>query len=91
MAAKKLKAMPRDAKGRIVLAEGEVTGHAHVITDEGAVLLGDGEALNVLQLEHKVALTHEEHGTLGIDPTPDGWEVRIQREYSIFGERRVLD
>ena len=91
MAKHSLTAKPRDAKGRIVLAEGELTGHAHVITDDGATMLTDGEALNVLQLERKVALMHEEHATIDIEPTPDGWELRRQREYTIFGERRVLD
>ena len=28
----------RDSRGRLVLAEGEVTGHAHVILDDAATL-----------------------------------------------------
>lgn len=87
--AKNLTLVPRDPRGRIVLAEGEVTGHAHVILDDGAVLLSDGEQLAVLDVERKVALTHEEHRTLTVEPGQ--WEVRRQREYSVFGPRRVLD
>lgn len=88
VADKKLSAVERGARG-IVLAEGEVTGHAHRIVDDGAVLMSDGETLSVLEVERKVALTHEEHKAIDIEP--GSWEVRRQREYTIFGERRVLD
>lgn len=75
---------------RIVLAHGEVTGHAHVIES------GDVDfVLNVLTLERyiharkPVVVQHEEHTALQL---PAGWyEVRIQREYERGAARNVAD
>jgi hypothetical protein len=76
--------------GRIVLAYGEVTGHAHAIVSEDAELLQDLESrfLRVLA-EGGVDLIHEEHATITI---PQGdYRVVIQREYTPWGERQVRD
>jgi hypothetical protein len=70
---------PRD-EGRIVLAYGEVTGHAHAIADTHATLwrlAGDDRLLTVTGAE--VALRHEEHDTIVIPPGT--YLVRRQREY----------
>lgn len=79
-------------RGRIVLAYGEVTGHAHAIADRGAELLEDTELqdrfLRVLA-EGGVALRHEEHGTITL-PRGD-YIVRRQREWAPWGERQVAD
>lgn len=94
--------LPRDGQGRIVLAYGEVTGHAHAIYDDGAELLQaapQGRAKqavesvedNVIYLRARetVALRHEEHGTI---PIPAGlYRVIRQREYSPQEVRRVAD
>jgi hypothetical protein len=72
--------------GRLVLAHGEVTGHAHVITDEQAELVElvtPNEAIELYLLVHgtqPVVLTHEEHDTLLIEP--GNYQVRRQREYA---------
>ena len=83
--------VPRD-KGRVILAYGEVTGHAHAIVADEAVLTRD-EALGTrfLQVlaEGGVELVHEEHGTITL-PRGD-YEVWTQVEVTPFGERRVLD
>lgn len=47
---------------RMVLAEGEVTGHAHVITAPGR-LRGD-----VLSLPNGGTVTHEEHHAIVLEP-----------------------
>lgn len=79
-------------RGRIVLAYGEVTGHAHAIASRGAELLGTDELqdrfLRVLA-EGGVALRHEEHATITL-PKGD-YIVRRQREYTAFGDRVVAD
>lgn len=76
----------------LVLAEGEVTGHAHVIAGSGAELLGEESSdrafLRVLE-EAGVALTHEEHATILVPPGI--FEVRRQREYTPAEIRRVTD
>lgn len=85
---KGLKPIPRD-KGRIVLAYGEVTGHAHAITSPQASLF---EAAGKVYLSidgDTVALEHEEHATIDL---PRGfYEVIRQREYSPEAIRNVAD
>lgn len=72
---------PRDGQGRIVLAEGEATGHAHAIHHSGARLVGsrlDERFLEVLA-EGGVDLVHEEHATIHL---PSGsYQVILQREW----------
>ena len=73
----------------LVLAEGEVTGHSHQITDGEAVLY-EHEGTLFLSVESETAkLTHEEHKVIEL---PKGkYEITIQREYSPEGWRRVAD
>ncbi len=74
-----LAAMSRD-QGRVVLAEGEVTGHAHAIVDREAVLYeGDGDD-RFLEVASPVTVTHEEHDA--IDLPPGVYQVVRQREYT---------
>jgi hypothetical protein len=79
-------------KGRIILAYGEVTGHAHAIKERDAELLHDSQLdqrfLQVLD-EAGVDLVHEEHDTIHI-PTGN-YRVVQQREWTPFGERAVRD
>jgi hypothetical protein len=82
-----VKPVVRDA-GRIVLAYGEVTGHAHAIADVNALLFGDGEDL-YLEADGTVTLRHEEHAPIEI---PGGaYRVTRQREYSPEAIRSVAD
>lgn len=89
---------PSDARsvrrqgGRLVLAEGEVTGHAHAVLDESAELVTVEEATELYLLVHgtePVELVHEEHGTVAVPP--GAYEVRRQREYAPDEIRRVAD
>ena len=70
----------RDA-GRVILAYGEVTGHAHAIHDRNVCSLrAEGVAGDILRVtEGLVSLVHEEHATITI--ARGVYEVRIQREY----------
>ena len=72
-------AVPR-YEGRVVLAYGEVTGHAHAIADEHATLwrLPDDDRLLTVD-GADVALRHEDHATIVIPPGT--YVVRRQREY----------
>lgn len=86
---KAAKRVKRD-KGRVVLAYGEVTGHAHAIADAGAALFDGGSAGRFLKVSKRVELRHEEHAKIEL---PSGnYRVVIQREY-VPGElpRQVLD
>jgi len=84
--------LPRTG-GRVVLAEGEVTGHAHAIRAAGAILLADRDD-RYLRVAAPVTLDHEEHGA--IEVAPGTYRVVIQREYvppeiEPAGFRRVVD
>lgn len=91
-------AMPADLErvplesGRLVLAHGEVTGHAHVV--EGAAELftpADVDELErrFLRVEQEAQLVHDEHSTIVLPP--GDYEVRRQREYAPEAPRFVAD
>jgi hypothetical protein len=89
-----LKEVPRE-DGKIVLAEGEATGHLHMIEAPEATFfakdLGSPEDRYLVVAEAEaitaeaagVALTHPEHDTVTLEP--GAYEVRRQREYSQAG------
>jgi len=82
--------VPRE-KGRIILAEGEETGHLHAIASPEATFLA--EDLNeiegrFLKVEAEVALTHPEHDTVTLEPGV--FEGRRQREYTEAGGISVV-
>lgn len=88
---KKIKPVERD-NGRVVLAYGEVTGHAHVLTAPEAELFTAEDNRRFLRIMDGAypTLTHEEHGTIALEPGT--YEVRIQREWTDQDEpRAVLD
>jgi hypothetical protein len=75
----------------LVLAEGESTGHKHVIT-EGDAELYDYEGTLFLKVKsEKALLTHEEHNAVEIKK--GDYKIGIVREYDHFSEeaRNVAD
>jgi hypothetical protein len=73
----------------LILAEGEVTGHKHRISDGKAELYEKEGTLYLRVLSETATLTHEEHKQIQV---PQGeWMVRIQREYEPEGWRYVAD
>ncbi|WP_433789886.1 hypothetical protein [Actinoplanes sp. CA-252034] len=83
--------VPRDRRGRMVLARGEATGHAHVVGGPGLQLLADvddPESLFIDVASHG-RVTHEEHGPISL---PSGhYRVVRQREYIPGAFRPVAD
>lgn len=83
----------KEAKGEkenhLVLAEGEVTGHAHRVS-VGEAALYKFEEQFYLKVQSDIAtLTHEEHGPIEL---PAGnYRVIKQREYTPKGNREVVD
>jgi hypothetical protein len=79
----------RKREGGVVLAFGEVTGHAHVLQTTAPLLTGrvadtvqrwTSRIVEFIDLPEKATLVHEEHATLEV---PAGkWEVIHQREYA---------
>ena len=71
-------ALPRPRSGRLVLAEGEATGHAHAILERDARLVSDGPD-RFLVTPTAARLVHEEHAA--IDLPAGAYQVIIQREF----------
>jgi len=79
-------------KGRVILAYGEITGHAHAIKSGRAALFRDPRLAAVFMHvtgDAPVLLEHEEHSTIQIPP--GDYEITIQREYSPEAIRQVAD
>lgn len=91
-------ALPKGAQdvtpnGRIVLAYGEVTGHAHAIAEGQAREFSFAEAGGVvrrfLEVFSKAEVRHEEHATIPLEAGV--YEIIQQREYQPEGLRNVAD
>jgi hypothetical protein len=80
-----------ERNGRVVLAYGEVTGHAHAFYEQGASLFeGAPQKTPHLRLVEMRALKHEEHSP--IDIPPGIYDLPMQTEWSDDLEpRRVAD
>lgn len=73
----------------LTLANGEVTGHRHRISNGDAELFERDGVMYLRVLSPTALLTHEEHAPVNI---PQGnWQIRIQREYEPEGWRYVAD
>ncbi|MFE4972388.1 hypothetical protein ACFRAR_09720 [Kitasatospora sp. NPDC056651] len=88
--AAELAVRPRDARGRMVLALGEVTGHAHAVVGPGELRREAGPfGAGWLRLPEGGRVVHEEHAAI---PLPKGWyRVVRQREYVPGAVRVVAD
>ena len=89
--------VPRD-NNRVILAYGEVTGHAHAIAERDVEMFvapnrsPEDEMLNVrfMRVMAGATIAHEEHGA--ILPAPGLYEVRQQRIWTDAEEPlRVAD
>ncbi|MDG5806407.1 hypothetical protein P9869_27845 [Streptomyces ossamyceticus] len=80
----------RDGRGRLVLALGEVTGHAHAVVGPGR-LIRETDAFGpmLLHVPEGARVVHEEHAPISL---PKGWyRVVRQREYVPGSVRIVAD
>ncbi|MEU1346672.1 hypothetical protein ACFYPA_02895 [Streptomyces sp. NPDC005775] len=80
----------RDGRGRLVLALGEVTGHAHAVPGPGRLIREAGVfGPMLLHLPDGGRVVHEEHAVISL---PKGWfRVVRQREYAPGAVRVVAD
>lgn len=75
---------------RPVLAEGEITGHAHRLQDPASgQVFSVGSDLYLEVIAEKATIIHDEHGPVTLPR--GGYAIRIQREYSPKEIRRVVD
>jgi hypothetical protein len=74
---------------RIVLAYGEVTGHAHTVATLEAQLFGLGDVRYLKVSDGGADLLHEEHAPIHL--LPGVYRIQRQREYVPDSSRLVLD
>ena len=92
---RQIKTIPQEAKAsdkkdRIVLAYGEVTGHAHAIHDlESVDVFVKEDGTMYLDVKAETPLQHEEHAAIMLPP--GRYERVLQREYSPEANRNVAD
>jgi hypothetical protein len=85
----------KDAQRGVVLAYGEVTGHAHVVDSQTAVLFSApsqttaGAMVDLLRVDSLCAVVHEEHTKIELDPGV--YQVIRQTEYTPQGWVQVAD
>ena len=75
--------------GRIILAEGEVTGHAHAIADPAVTSYVGVDGVLYLDAPKGADVKHEEHATITLPPGK--YRVIRQREYTPEAIRNVAD
>jgi hypothetical protein len=85
---------PKELGSRVVVAEGEKTGHNHALNGlsiEGVVIGG----VTFYRADGPMELTHDEHSAHTLPEPPDGkaWRMTQQREFDPFArtERPVYD
>lgn len=78
------------SKNKIVLADGETTGHFHGLMEKDSELL-EIDGVRILNLKKKSTLTHQEHKPITLDAGI--WQVGIVNEYDYFSRmtRKVVD
>ena len=80
-----------DIQNHLVLQEGEMTGHAHRVSDGLAELFLNGSTKYLRVKSDTATISHEEHNAITI---PKGlYKIGIVREYDHFAEeaRNVKD
>lgn len=71
-----------ECRDKFVLAEGEETGHKHLLIGEKMRILQDKKGGFYLNLWNKTQLIHEEHNTITI--LPGIYNVGREQEYDYF-------
>lgn len=94
----RVESIPADAKpikredGRVILAHGESTGHAHAIAAPGVKHRKvDGKKVTYLEVTGRdVQVQHEEHGHIPMEAKRESQVIR-QQEYTPEAPRNVAD
>ena len=86
---RKIKKLPADLTRRqhprgAVVAEGEVTGHAHVILGDGVEVWEAPDGTIYVSAPRGGQITHEEHHAQTLPP--GNYQVGIVQEYDHFAE-----
>lgn len=79
--------VPND-QGRVILAYGEVTGHAHALPS-GSVVMREIDGERYIYVRRPCFLRHEEHSRIRL--TSGYYRIIRQREYQPDSIRQVAD
>jgi len=74
---------------RVILAEGEATGHHHSVPSSAARMFAVAGGMMLLKVVQETILSHQEHAPITLPP--GDYLVRRQQEWSPIGWRTVLD
>jgi hypothetical protein len=87
---KGLKKVPLES-GRVILAHGEATGHAHAVLGDVEFLAADLQEMEgrFLRVEQEAQVVHDEHDTVTLPP--GDYEIVRQREYQPEAPQWVAD
>jgi len=88
----KLPKLKTQKENSFVLADGEATGHRHVITSPKIITWGKDEQDRLFfALQKEAEITHEEHKTITLPPGK--YRMEIEKEYDYFLEevQNVID
>lgn len=77
-----------EVKDRVILAEGEVTGHAHAIVADDCEMYEAGGSYYI-HVNKDTQILHEEHAPINLPP--GNYAVVRQREYRPEENIRVAD
>ena len=75
-------------RGRLILAEGEATGHHHSVAEQDAQMF-ERDGTLYLRVQTDTEVEHQEHAAIGL-PAGD-YRVTRQREYTPEAIRNVAD
>ena len=76
---------------KLVLAEGESTGHAHRLEQDDCYLYEDGNGNFFLEAKNAFDLTHEEHKQQRIPKGLYAVDIVQERDHLNRVDRRVID
>lgn len=79
----------KKVKGRVILAEGEATGHAHEIDQDAAEAWKSESETVAVRVKKPSAVKHQEHAPIHLNR--GNYRVTRQREYSPEAIRNVAD
>ena len=77
--------------GSFVLAEGETTGHKHVITATRMEILKDTNGYYLANVPNGAEMSHEEHGTITLEPMIYRVGHEKEKDWFTLAVRKVVD
>ena len=75
--------------GRLILAEGEVTGHDHSVSEANAEMFSERDGVLYLRAPNGCDVVHQEHAAVTL--SPGTYRIQRQQQWHAGRSQRVLD